>query len=100
MLEGADIYSLFLKAIEALSLTVNEHALYNRCADNLTSIYGIGLQNEVPLSMKLESAQKRLESLTRALKSTNDTREQARLTNAVEAHRELIASIEKAVITN
>lgn len=100
MLEGADIYSLLLKAIEALSLTVNEKTLYSNCVDNLTSIYGVGLHNEAPLKMKLENAQERLERLTEALDRTNDTIEQKRIKNAVEAHRGLIARLKEAIATN
>lgn len=97
---GADIYSLFLKAAKAISLMTGESLFYTQAEKDLIAIYGIGLQEEAPLSVELEQVEKRLQRLTEALGREADPDNGERIKRAITAHKaratELRRMIEKA----
>ena len=96
---GVGVYSLFLKAVEALSLTINNTVFYNQIAADVPAIYGIGLNEPEPLQMELEATQSRLEHLETALERETDSDSRSRIESAITQHKTridtLLQTIEK-----
>ena len=92
--QGADIYDLFLKAVEALAYATNDTALYERTRDNLKAIYGIGLKEPRALELEKEDTQKRLERLIKSLEEASDISDQLRLKRAIQAHQKHLKTLQ------
>ena len=92
--QGADIYDLFLKAVEALAYATNDTALYERTRDNLKVIYGIGLKETRALELEKEDTQKRLERLIKSLEEASDISDQLRLKRAIQAHQKHLKTLQ------
>ena len=56
---GEDIYSLFLKAVQAISCMTSNKTFYSQVEADLISIYGIGLQQPAPLKLERMDPRKR-----------------------------------------
>ena len=50
---GEDIYSLFLKAVQAISLMTSNTVFYSQLKDDIRAIYGAGLLEPKPLELEL-----------------------------------------------
>lgn len=85
---GEDIYSLFLKAVEAIALMTNDNVILNQAKGDLELIYGIGAEEEEPLQLQLEAVERRLYNLEESLLWYNDPDEQRRLRRAITAHQQ------------
>ena len=92
--QGADIYDLFLKAVEALAYATNDKALYERIRGNLKAIYGIGLKEPRTLELEKEDTQKRLERLLQALNNADRVEDKERLKNAITAHQKHLKTLQ------
>lgn len=92
--QGADIYDLFLKAVEALAYATNDKALHKRIRDNLKAIYGIGLKEPRALELETEDTQKRLERLLKALNNTDRVEDKERLKKAITAHQKHLKALQ------
>lgn len=92
--QGADIYDLFLKAVEALAYATNDTALYERTRDHLKAIYGIGLKEPRALELEKEDTQKRLERLLQALNNADRVEDKERLKNAITAHQKHLKTLQ------
>ena len=92
--QGIDVYDLFLKAVEALSLVTNDTALYERIRNNLKVIYGIGLKETRALELEKEDTQKRLERLLQALNNADRVEDKERLKNAITAHQKHLKTLQ------
>lgn len=92
--QGADIYDLFLKAVEALAYATNDKALHKRIRDNLKAIYGIGLKEPRALELEKEDTQKRLERLLQALNNTDRVEDKERLKKAITAHQKHLKALQ------
>ena len=92
--QGADIYDLFLKAVEALAYATNDKALHKRIRNNLKAIYGIGLKEPRTLELEKEDTQKRLERLLQALNNTDRVEDQLRLKRAIQAHQKHLKTLQ------
>ncbi len=87
--EGEDIYSLFLKAMDAIGRMVGDPQLLDRTRSTLISVYGRGLREPVPLEMEQAEIRSRLARLETALETApHDHRE--RIESAIRAHRNLL----------
>lgn len=98
---GEDIYSLFLKAVQAISLMTSNTVFYSQLKDDIRAIYGAGLLEPKPLELELEEVQERLEKLREASKrGTEPADSLQRIERAIQAHEqratELKALIAKA----
>ena len=98
---GEDIYSLFLKAVQAISLMTSNTVFYSQLNDDIRAIYGAGLLEPKPLELELEEVQGRLERLIEASKRGTETADSLqRIERAIQAHKqratELKGMIEKA----
>lgn len=90
---GEDVYSLFLKAVKAISLMTSNTFFYTQAEADLKAIYGRGLQHKPPLQMELLEAQKRLQRLLEAEQRETEPDSKDRIQRAIKAHRDAIAEI-------
>lgn len=86
---GEDIYSLFLKAAEAISRMTNNKGFYRQAEQDLREIYGKGLDEDYPLELELEAALQRLQKLR--------TAEEREAGSSLETIRKAIKSHEKSI---
>ena len=96
---GEDPLAILLKALECISLMTGDTMIYTQSKEDLLAIYGWGLGAPAPLGVELEEAKKRLAMLTRPELITPETPQdtQHRIQKAIEAHRELIGRLERAI---
>ena len=91
---GEDIYSLFLKAVQAISCMTSNKTFYSQVEADLISIYGIGLQQPAPLKLELMDTQKRLDRLREAEQREPNIDS---IKRAITAHQNRIAELEKQI---
>lgn len=91
---GEDIYSLFLKAVQAISCMTSNKTFYSQVEADLISIYGIGLQQPAPLKLELMDTQKRLDRLREAEQREPNIDS---IKRAITAHQNRIAEVEKQI---
>ena len=91
---GEDIYSLFLKAVKAISCMTSNKTFYSQVEADLISIYGIGLQQPAPLKLELMDTQKRLDRLREAEQREPNIDS---IKRAITAHQNRIAELEKQI---
>lgn len=89
LLAGEGIYTLFLKAMDAIGRMVGDRQLLDRTRSTLISVYGVGLHESQPLEMEKAAVRERLANLETALASAPpDHRDQ--IERAIRAHRQLL----------
>lgn len=91
---GEDIYSLFLKAVQAISCMTSNKTFYSQVEADFISIYGIGLQQPAPLKLELMDTQKRLDRLREAEQREPNIDS---IKRAITAHQNRIAELEKQI---
>ena len=91
---GDDIYSLFLKAVQAISCMTSNKTFYSQVEADLISIYGIGLQQPAPLKLELMDTQKRLDRLREAEQREPNIDS---IKRAIPAHQNRISELEKQI---
>ena len=91
---GTDIYSLFLKAVKAISLMTSNTAFYSQIEADIKNIYGIGLQLPAPLTLELMDTQRRLDRLREAEQREPNIDS---IKRAITAHQNRIAELEKQI---
>lgn len=91
---GEDVYNLFLKAIKAISLMVNDELFYKQVETDLKAIYGIGLINKMPLKEELKQTMDRLKKLQQAGSKELNGDVKERILKAIATHKQRIAIIE------
>lgn len=90
---GEDIYSLFLKAVEAISCMTSNPLFLSQIEGDIKTIYGRGLQEPAPLRLELRETQKRLDRLREAQQRETETDSLQRIAQAVKAHEARIAEL-------
>ncbi len=85
---GEDIHTLFLKACKAISLMTSDEEFYKQATESIVAVYGIGLQEPVPLSLALHETEERLSRLRGARDREREPGARKRLENAIKAHEE------------
>lgn len=98
---GEDIYSLFLKAVQVISLMTSNTVFYSQLNDDIRAIYGAGLSEPKPLELELEEVETRLQRLREVSQRGAETEDSLqRIERAIQAHedrtRQLISLITKA----
>lgn len=84
---GEDIYSLFLKAVQAISLMASNKLFYSLLEADIKTIYGAGLLQPQPLRMELNAVQERLTRLRDALQREGEPEDsRQRIKSAIKAH--------------
>lgn len=87
--QGEDIYSLFLKAVKAISLMTSNTAFYSQLEDDIKAIYGAGLLEPKPLELELEEVEGRLQRLREASqRGTEPADSLQRIASAIQAHEQ------------
>lgn len=94
---GEDVYSLFLKAVKAISLMTSNKLFYSQIEADIGAIYGRGLQYKPPLQKELQEAQTRLQRLLEAGQKEQPPDSRERIHRAIEAHRKTIAELEAMI---
>ena len=94
---GADIYGLFLKAVDAISRMTSNTLFYSQLEADLQTIYGRGLLQSQPLKRELEQTRERLRRLLEAEQREEDPDGRRRVGAAVKAHQERIAELETLI---
>lgn len=96
--QGEDIYSLFLKAVQAISLMTSNKVFYSQTQNDLRAIYGAGLLEPKLLEMELEEVQERLERLREARKRNTEPADSLkRIDNAIKAHEKRITILKDMI---
>ena len=95
---GEDIYSLFLKAVQAISCMTSNKTFYSQLEEDIKTIYGRGLQEPAPLLLEIQQAQTRLDKLREAEQRETEPDSLQRIQSAIKAHESKIAEL-KALIT-
>lgn len=90
---GADIYTLFLKAVDAISRMTSNTCFRSQIEEDLKSIYGAGLLEKPPLKLELEQTQTRLQRLTEAREREQSLDSKQRIAAAIKAHENRIAEL-------
>ena len=91
---GEDIYSLFLKAVQAISCMTSNKTFYSQLEEDIKTIYGRGLQEPAPLKLELMDTQKRLDRLREAEQREPNIDS---IKRAITAHQNRIAELEKQI---
>lgn len=95
---GEDIYSLFLKAVQAISLMTSNTVFYNQLNDDIRAIYGAGLSEPQPLKLELEEVQTRLEKLREASKRETEPADSLqRIEKAIQAHEQRATQLREMI---
>ena len=89
---GEDIYSLFLKAVDAIGKMTGDRSLYDQTRSQLLAVYGIGLGEPQPLQMELAEINQRLAKLT-AARETADPDSRERIDRAIREHQKRAGEI-------
>ena len=92
---GEDIYSLFLKAVDAIGCMTSNRVFRSQIEEDLKSIYGRGLREPAPLKLELEQTRERLKRLLEAQEREPDQDSQRRIGAAITAHKNRIAELEQ-----
>lgn len=95
---GEDIYSLFLKAVKAISLMTSNTVFYSQLEGDIRAIYGQGLLDPLPLQIELQETQTRLQRLLDAEQREPEGNSKERIKAAIKAHRAEIERL-KGMIT-
>lgn len=94
---GEDIYSLFLKAVKAISLMTSNTVFYSQLEGDIRAIYGQGLLDPLPLQIELQQVQERLKRLREAEERELEADSRERIKRAVTAHENRIAELEALI---
>lgn len=95
--EGEDIYSLFLKAVEALGLCTGDTTILSVCEKNLEIVYGYGGVSNSPLEVQLQDTEQRLHSLIHAKQTESDSDVIKRVETAIKTHETQIDNLRKRI---
>lgn len=90
---GEDIYTLFLKAVDAISCMTSNPLFKTQLEGDIKSVYGRGLQEPAPLRLELIETQKRLDRLREAQQRETEPDTLQRVAQAVKAHEASIAEL-------
>lgn len=95
---GESIYSLFLKAMEAIGRMTNIDLLHKQAEEDIKAVYGLGLLEREPLEIERQTVAERLERLQEAegrAGEPDDSR--VRISAAVKAHQQRIEHIDELI---
>lgn len=91
---GEDIYSLFLKAVKAISLMTSNSLFYSQLEGDIRAIYGIGLQETPAIDIELQQVTERYIKLLSALEREPDGDSRDRIKQAIKAHEQKIRELD------
>ncbi len=92
---GEDIYTLFLKAAQAISCMTGDASFVDQIERNLKSVYGAGLREPQALGLEIQEVKTRLRKLRAAKKRETAPDSLARIGKATEAHEARLRQLEQ-----
>jgi len=94
---GADIYQLFLKAVEAIALMTSNQPFLRQIEGNIKTVYGKGLLEPAPLKMELGEVEYHLVKLGEALSREDDPDSLQQIRRAIQAHEKRKAELRSLI---
>jgi len=94
---GEDVYTLFLKAVKAISLMTSDTLFNTQIEGDMRAIYGRGLGQKPPLQQELKDTQERLQRISEAEQREQDYDSQQRIKAAIQRHKSRIAELEEQI---
>lgn len=95
---GEDIYKLFLQAIEIIGLMTGDTVIHKQAAEDIKTIYGVGLLEPYPLQLELSEIRQRLGKLTEATERADQPDDTLkRIYNAIAQHKTRERQIESLI---
>ena len=94
---GEDIYSLFLKAVKAISLMTANSLFYSQLEGDIKTIYGKGLLHAPALQIELREVEARTVLLKGALERETERDNIDRIKRAIVAHQSKRAELEALI---
>lgn len=86
---GEDIYTLFLQAVQVISLMTGNVPYYEQIKADIMAVYGIALQEPQALNVLLDAVQNRINKLDIAINQQGlDTADKARIQTALNKNKE------------
>lgn len=96
ILHGENIYSLFLKAIDAIGIMTHDKSMYSRTRESLISIYGYGLGEPEPLEVELKEVEERITRMGKMIwENGHDVDENLKI--AIKKHKDIAESLRKRI---
>lgn len=93
--EGQNTALLLLQALDALEVYTGNTWIKDKAREIIETVHGYALREPAAAEMAAEAAEHRLEMLERAYSQTDDSGEQKRIKNAIQAHQRKIAKLRK-----
>ena len=93
--EGENVFSLLLKCAKAISLLTDSDVFYRQVEQSVTAVYGEALGESAPLEMELERTRERMQRIRAASETCENEELRQAMLNAVRAHEQRIALLEK-----
>lgn len=93
--EGQNTALLLLQALDALEVYTGNTWIKDKAREIIEAVHGYALREPAAAEMAAEAAEHRLEMLERAYSQTDDSGEQKRIKNAIQAHQRKIAKLRK-----
>lgn len=86
--QGENIYSLFLKAAQVISLMTSNTEFCSQLSDDVRSVYGVGLSEPEALELELQAVQERLQRLREVSRREDAAGSSWEIGKAIRAHEE------------
>lgn len=91
---GENIAALFLKAVKAYTLCIDNPAEYKVIENTLQTVYGKALQDTATAELTADAIRNRLERLQKAHQQTDDNNDKALIEQAIKAHQKELESLQ------
>lgn len=91
--EGADVYGLLLKALEAISSMTGDKVFFEANKEALLSVYG-ALGHDAPITHSTQEVQRRLDRLCAAYEREPEYTTRRRIQTAIDAHRKKLERLQ------
>lgn len=93
IISGEDHTTLLLKAVKAIALMTDDSTFYSRVEQALIAVCGVGLGEQTPLNIKIETTRKRLETLKKSQENAYEPAEKQLISRAIDAHEQKIKEL-------
>ncbi|WP_196593625.1 hypothetical protein [Pectinatus sottacetonis] len=95
--EGKDPYGIILYIAEYLEKKSGESGYADNIRECIHAVYGVGLDEQKPLSEELSEVQERCNKLEKSLTEVSSDDVKKRIKFAIEHHKKLAAFLEKKI---
>ena len=95
--EGENIYGLFLKACQAISLMTGSQVFYSQVETSVKAVYGEALREQAPLEVELHETEARLEKLRAAEQEAEEQEIREGIQHAIRNHQNRIDRLKRMI---